>query len=237
MQNRIEIERSILGSIIFYNGFAQVAHILSPKNFTSTGEIHNREVYQAIQKLFPDKPIDLVTVLRELSIEHPGKDTGQWVFACNTTVLNSANIAYWAIILLQIDISEKYKDQLIFWRDQREKEFQTAAKAELEEMIESMKPGIDIFDMVEQSVMYFEKQDMKREYEGAKNFSRDFTQKAIQIRQVTTIKTILQHLFDICATSLENKVQCEAFGKAIADIVSTGQTNDRYTKAISILYN
>lgn len=238
MQNRIDIERAILGAIIFCDGYAQVAHILSPKNFTSTAEIHNREVYEVIAGLFPDRPIDMVSVLQELSVRYPKEsDIGHWVFSCDNYVSASSNITYWALILLQIDVTDKYRDQLIFWRDRRARDFDHTEKGVLDEMIESIRPGVDIFEFIEKSIEYFGTQNMQKEHDGAVNFSKDFLEKAQRIRRVGSINTILKHLFLITKCTPELQFQCEAFAKAIADMVSTGMTNDRYTKAIGVLFN
>lgn len=237
MNSRIEIERALLGAIIFCNAYAQVAHIINEKNFTSTSEIKNREVFGVIKKMFPVVPIDMITVLKQLSESYPDEEVGDWVFCCDGYVQSSQNAGYWALMLLQIDVTEKYKDVLIEWRDARVMDLDKVEAAVLTEMLEEMKRGIDIFDFISKSIQYFDLQKMDRERDAATFFNDSFDVRIKSIKQANTMKCILNNLFSMCKTVPEHVIQCEIFAKAIVDITSTGMTNDRYVKAVSIIYN
>lgn len=235
MNNRLEIEKAILGAIIYCDGFAQVAHILTAKNFTSSQKIKHRELFAVIASMFPIKRIDMITVKQEVEKIFPGN--GNWVLKCNNHITASSNLTYWALILLQIDITEKFQKKLLEWKDRRDHDFDHVASGALKEIIESIVPDQDIFDLVDGAIAYFDHLDMKTEHEEAIQFSRDFLEKARKVMQVESIDAILHHLYSISRCTPELQEQCNLFGKIIADIITSGQTNERYTQALNTIYS
>jgi hypothetical protein len=159
------------------------------------------------------------------------------VLKCNNYVTASSNLTYWALILLQIDITEKFQKKLIEWKDRRDHDFDHVASGALKEIIESIVPGQDIFDLVDGAIAYFDHLDMKTELEESIQFSSHFLEKARKIMQVESIESILHHLYSISRCPPELQEQCNLFGKIIADIITTGQTNERYTQALNSIYS
>lgn len=235
MNTRLDIEKAILGAIIYCDGFAQIAHILSAKNFSSSPKIKHRELFAVISSMFPTKRIDMITVRQEVERIFPGN--GIWVLKCNNYITASSNLTYWGLILLQIDVTEKFQKKLIEWKDSRDQDFDHSASGALKEIIESIVPDVDIFDLVDGAINYFDHLGMKLEHEEAIQFSRDFLEKQRKIKQMESIETILSHLYSASRCSPELQDQCNLFGKIIADIITSGQTNERYTQALHTIYN
>lgn len=236
MNTRVDIEKGILGAIIYCDGFAQVAHILTPKNFTSSPKLKHQELFAIISNMFPHKPIDMITVSHEVEKIFPGGKN--WVLRCNNYVTASSNLTYWALMLLQVDVTDKFKIKLIEWKERRDFDLDYTASGALKEIIESISPDSDIFTLVESAIEYFDHLGMEKELGETKQFSRDFLEKAEKIRKDDSVQRILNNLYAISrCVKPELKEQCDLFGHAIADIIKTGQTNERYTQALQTIYN
>lgn len=239
MNNKLKIESAILGSIIYGEGFSQVAHILSGKNFTSSAHIKHRELYNLICSMYPDRPIDAITISESIN-QLPGETTElhELIFTCGSGYTRaSTNLIYWAILLLQIDLSEKYKSSLIDWKNNRDRDFEYTESGALQEIIETVDTNQDIFEIIEKSIQYFGQMKMSYEHGEATQFYKDVSDKGRNIQKVNSIHVALRYLFSVtqCA-DVEVKDQCEKFASAISDMITTGQTNPRYTEAVNIIY-
>ena len=62
MTSRKELERAVLGAVILENCFMVVQNIVSSKNFTG----NERILFQVIESIFPDQPIDTVLLANQL---------------------------------------------------------------------------------------------------------------------------------------------------------------------------
>ncbi len=237
MTSRINIEKAILGAVIYCDAYPQVAHILTPKNFSSAPGVKHRELFGTVAGLFPARPIDLITVSHELRTKFPGDNEVTDLLYDISNIAAASNVSYWAFMLLQIDISEKYKSQVLAWKDLRDREMEHVESAALLEIIETIDTQADIFDVIEKSIQYFQRENMTYEYNGAREYFQGIAQRAKGIERIASIDAAMRHLLSTtkCANS-QVEIHCEAFAKAIADMIRTGQVNDRYTTALNIIY-
>ncbi|WP_182956260.1 DnaB-like helicase N-terminal domain-containing protein [Pedobacter gandavensis] len=240
MHNRLEIEQSILGAIIYYNGYSQVAHVLSANNFSSKNEGFNRnkEIFETVVGMYPNRPIDFISIAHEVRIKYPNDpDIMQTLHNVGHKVGGTANISYWAFILLQIDISDKFRDQLATWRSKREKDLDYVEAGALKEIIENIIPGTDIFELIEDSNRYFKHLDMQEELTLSLKFYQQLVQKIKSVKTMNSIQVALGYILKISEASPQVRYECEAFAKAIAIMVSSNNTRPNYTEAANLISN
>lgn len=238
MNIRLQIEQSILGAIIYCDGYSQVAHILTPNNFSSIedGFHRNRELYAIITEMYPSRPIDLISISHEVRKRYTDDySVMQTLCKSDIRVQSTSSIGYWAYILLQIDISEKYKKLLSEWRSARIRNLDHAEAGALKEIIESVNNESDIFDIIEGSCNYFLHLNMQDELALTKAFNMDLDKKAKKVKAMSSINTALGYLFKVGESSQEIKYECEAFANAIADMIITNSVKPQYSEAANII--
>jgi len=236
MFDRLEIENSILGAIIYCNGYAQVAHILAPSNFSSLPAIENRGLYTVISGLFPDRPIDVLTIAHEIKTKFP-QDVTLMSTLHNTghKVASAANIVHWAFILLQIDITGKLHRQLAEWRAEREADHDLIEAAALMEVINNLTADEDVFDVIEGAIRYFQHLNMQREFDACMQFYHDLSTKVKNTKKMNSINTALKYLFQ--ATEADDVAQqhCRIFAEAIASILINQNIDPKLTQAANLI--
>lgn len=139
MTHRTEIETVTLGAILVEDGaIACVVDILKPANFSgrldaafgiknAKGQLIDityANIYAAMLEMYPQHKLDIVTLTRFLSIKY-GVATGLIGYAISTlteAVASSANLQYWAFILVQ----ESVKDSISAWVNAKVTEVQKA---------------------------------------------------------------------------------------------------------------
>jgi hypothetical protein len=234
MITRLYIEQSILGAIVYHSGYAQIAHILSPKNFTSKAEgyCRNAELFSVICSLYPHKPIDFLTVGLELQKQYPNSpDVIQTLFQIGHKVCSSSSIVHWAFILLQIDISEKFKAQMVAYKSQREGNLDYTEAGGLKEIIEAIETENDIFEVIEGAGKYFKHLNMDEELNSSIKLYQDLSKKVSNLKSISSIQVALSYVFQISEASTAVQFECSAFANAISDMVFTNQVKTQYTEA------
>lgn len=240
MHNRIEIEQSILGAIIYHNGYSQIAHVLSVNNFSSKNEGFNRnkEIFEIVASMYPSRPIDFISIAHEIRVKHPNdSEIMQTLHNVGHRVGGAGSIVYWAFILLQIDIADKFKYQLVEWRSKREKNLDYVEAGALKEIIENIIPDTDIFDLIEGANGYFKHLNMEEELTESLRFYQQLMQKIKSVKAMNSIQTALGYLLKISEASPQVQYECEAFAKAIAIMISSNTTRPNYTEAANLISN
>lgn len=243
-----DIEAYILGSIVFCNGYPEVAHILSDKHFSYSPQkadintphnVFNKQVFNAAKALFPHSPIDLITItaeLKKMGLTH--KDINQGMYESKIDAVNSAgNIKWWAFILIQENIKICFLDKLSTWHNKRKNDFDKMEAEVLKEIIFTLNtPENDVFEVIEKAKIYFKHIKMDFEFEESTVLTNYFEDKIKEIKRVNSITKALGYLIEVANTS-GNEVQynCHKFASAIADMITTGKTTDSYDKAVNVL--
>jgi hypothetical protein len=236
MHNRLKIEESILGAIIYHNSFTRIAHILSVNNFSSVAQVKNRELYSVIAGLYPSKPIDLLTVTHELHAKYPA-DAAIMDTMINSVhnVSSSKNIVEWAFLLLQIDITEKLKKQLSDWKSERERAMDHAATGALLEVIEQIGLDSDVFDLIDNATAYFLSLNMEKEVDQLIQMYQHLTTKVKNIKKMNSINTALSYLFKISEATPQVQYECQALADAIANMVINNEVQPKHKQAADLL--
>lgn len=144
---RVQLEQTIIGACLLENGYDRIAGVLSPKTFTSSIQYNHQVIYKAIEALYPDRPVDPLTVTHELN----QPSYASYLAHCSSLVSSSANLRYHAFILLQLSM----RDALIQTLSKAsEKELSLTTKAALQEIIdECLDSDNDILELYEKALL------------------------------------------------------------------------------------
>lgn len=236
MFDRLEVEKSILGAIIHCNGYPQVLHILSATNFSSHPTAENRGLYSVIAGLYPDRPIDLITVYHEIKSKYP-HDVALMSTLHNVghRVSSAVNIVEWAFILLQDDITCKFHRQLADWRAERESNHDHVETGALLEIIENVTAGGDIFEIIDRAILYFQHMEMQTELKACIQFYQDLSTKVKNIKKMNSINTALSYVFRITDATPDIVQISQTLATAIATMIISKEIKPEYIQAANLI--
>lgn len=143
---RLNLEQTIIGACLLENSFDKVAGVLSSKSFTTRTPFDHQLIFNAIEALYPNRPVDLITVSNEVG-RKPGY--AHYLAYCASKVSSSCNIRSHAFILIQLNM----RDILIERLDKASRsDITTLTKAALHEIIdECLDPANDIQDIYDKA--------------------------------------------------------------------------------------
>lgn len=234
MNSRFEIEQAIIAAIIYNDAYATVASILQIKNFSNS---YHQKIYGAAGKLYPLTPIDLITIHLQLKKDDPDTAaavTQQMYTAGKYTI--GLHLRHWCLILLQMDIADNFERELILWRDTRIQEDEKVETEILTEMLEMVRiPKVDILELIEKAIKYFDMHDMSWEYKSAKEFNEHIGLKAARIRRMIALDTALSAAAKIADCDLDITQTCKKFLSAINTMIITNRAKPEFLKAAELL--
>lgn len=233
-QSRKQIERAILHCVLLCNGYSQIADILKPSNFHYSP---HKEIMETMTNMYPIKPIDLITLTHELKHAYPDNSVTTFELLAAHTIASTAHLRYWAIILLQIDIQVKFRNKLLEWYTERQQNFHLVEAAAIEEIIQTIRAKIDMFEMIEKCLVYFQHMKMEVEYEGTSTFYENLNIKCNDIRKMNSLNNILQQLYYLTDPNPDIKAHCQRLIDAVSDMILTGSIKTKYYQAVQILEN
>jgi hypothetical protein len=236
MSDRLNLEKSILGAIIHCNGYPQVLHILSASNFSSHPTAENRGLYSVIAGLYPDRPIDFITVYYEIKSKYP-HDVALMSTLHNVghEVSSSVNIVNWAFILLQIDITGKFHRQLAEWHAERKANHDHVETGALLEIIENVTAGVDIFYIIDQAILYFQEENMQTELKACIEFYLALSKKVSNIKKMKSIDTALSYVFRITDATPDIVQISQTLATAIATMIISKEIKPEYIQAANLI--
>ena len=183
MNNRREIEESIIGIVLQENCFASVVNILQAKNFSDK---YLSTVWNVIAHLWPTKPLDLLTVTHEMDLLNQEPNAHK-LARYTLKSCSSAHLVYWAFILLEIDIKEKFLLRL--WHH-KSKEEDFSNKGVIQDVINHFSQiDSDLFDSVQASLKYFKAHRLELIYEDLKELAEQVDQRAGRIKKTYMLET------------------------------------------------
>ncbi|MCW5910947.1 MAG: hypothetical protein KIT62_07730 [Cyclobacteriaceae bacterium] len=147
---RLNLEQTIIGACLLENGYSRVAGVLTSRNFTQSEYYNHRTIFEAIERLYPMWPIDLITVLHEIN----KNGYASYLAGCTAKVCSSDNLRYHAFILLQLSM----RDVLIHALDKvRSAHISSTTHAAIQEIIdECLDTGNDILEIYPKALSYLE---------------------------------------------------------------------------------
>lgn len=192
MKERWQIERHIIGALLFEDSYPRVAHVLRPTNFSARPEINHMLVYQTIASMWPGKPIDILTVARELRLQHNVNYNGR-LAQYNADVSSARHLVYWSFVLLEMDIREKFGKVVMGWKLQLSKNLE--ATALLQEVINYIEDHTkDIFQLVPGTIRFLNAHGLHGVAEDLQEMNDQLSERAIRIKKIDHYNRLKQQI-------------------------------------------
>lgn len=235
MNLRTQIERAIIAAIVYADCFSQVTNYITSKNFCTP--IH-KKIFDAAAALYPLAPIDIITITRQINSTDPDnmETAVDLILLLDKVNLAQVNAQYWAILLLQLDITEKFKKELVEWKGKRDHSGDAIEAAAITEIIQNIdSPGIDILRLIEKSIAYFIKLNMEPEIQAANQFNTNIALKVAEMKANAALISSLKAMQRLAGCSREVAYECNQFAIAITDMMLSNQVRPQYTQAAKLL--
>lgn len=192
MKERLTLERSIIGALLFEDSYARVAHVLRPTNFSVTAEINHQLVFQTMASMWPHKPIDILTVCQEIRQKH-GLNYSHALAQYNAGVSSARHLVYWSFVLLEMDIREKFGKVVMGWKLQLSKNLE--ATALLQEVINYIEDHTkDIFQLVPGTIRFLNAHGLHGVAEDLQEMNDQLSERAIRIKKIDHYNRLKQQI-------------------------------------------
>lgn len=186
---RQDLEQTIIGTCLLENGYNRIAGVLTSRNFTQSEPINHRVIFGAIERLYPKRPVDLISIVYE--INKPGY--GTYLAECVAKVCSSDNLRYHAFILLQLNM----RDALIRILDKaKTAHISTTTHAAIQEIVdECLDTSNDILEIFPRALTYLEATGVEESIlVEVRKLLHGIEQKAIKIRDQAHIECLVNNL-------------------------------------------
>ncbi|MEQ1586551.1 MAG: DnaB-like helicase N-terminal domain-containing protein [Cyclobacteriaceae bacterium] len=186
---RQDLEQTIIGTCLLENGYSRIAGVITSRNFTQSKPISHRVIFGAIERLYPTRPVDLITIAHE--INKPGY--GTYLAECVAKVCSSDNLRYHAFILLQMNM----RDALIRTLDKaRSAHISTTTHSAIQDIVdECLDTSNDILEIFPKALTYLEATGVEESIlVEVRTLLHGIEQKAITIRDQAHIECLVNNL-------------------------------------------
>lgn len=192
---RNNLESAIIGAVLSSYKLHEIIHVVSHKNFKNP---YYAKIYKVIEAMYGTAPVDPITVAYKVREAYPGEsaDINHYMNTAISFVSTTANVYHHAFILLQEDITEKLYDLL----NKIRQEFPLSAEDTKSIMLHIAGKTIDIFDVLELALEFYQKKEMEGEYEMLKEFEGNLLTKIKQIKQMAQVQLAMEMLSQIADT-------------------------------------
>jgi hypothetical protein len=223
MSIRVLVEQTVLGMCLLENGYSKVSDILSPVNFSSPDidkgiYFSHGEIFSAFEKLYPIKPINLVSVIGML-----GYESMWYIFALSSRVCSSSDIRYHAFQLLEFSIRESFLSLLT---KLSEGKTDITAVAIHEIIDEALDYDNDIFEVIKTAITYLQKIDSNAVGEAI-DFHNKIDLKVSRIKQLASVDALMKNLTNL--NQLTNDTTSQMAITHLTDLVKTILTKGQIT--------
>lgn len=224
---RHQLEVAVLGACLLENKFYLVANVLSYKNFSTP--IH-AEIFNAMATLYPNQPIDMLTVNKATANKYPHTIANLTTFVCS-----AANLRYHAYCLLEIDLREKFVALLQPWNDPSGQNKMPALTISVQEVTDEMLDySNDLFETLEYSKIYLSKFNCEPLTKAIHDFFNAMDKRIYLIKQQAHVDTLVYNL-DLLRKSPMQAKPCAVLNKLIDEvkqILITGTVADEKANKI-----
>jgi hypothetical protein len=151
-EDRLILEKNIIGSCLIEGQYIRIAHILKPKNF-STKE--HEIIWKAFGEMYPSQLINLPTTNKHLRNTNPDYNRSFAILLAEyqNSVFSTGSLEYDCYSLLEYDISAKFSSDLVQYNKSCNSEQIRDSLCEIYAKITS--PNEDLLELIEDSFDYF----------------------------------------------------------------------------------
>jgi hypothetical protein len=194
-EHRTYVELTIIGALILSSyQYRIIADVISPESFKNP---QLSELYKAIARVGRTKPIDMVTLTRYLADKSDGDQLIALAQRAASMVNSSAHIAYWAFILLELDIADKFTNFINNAKiDPIADTVLYAASREVAQSI-ILKDG-DLLKTIDTAVVYFQQIAPGHHFtESFADYAKNIESKAARIKRMGHLSAFVEELVNI----------------------------------------
>lgn len=203
---KLDLEQIIIGAVVFEGKYGMVGHILKEQNFTTTASIDLKIVWRAIGELFYSlQPYDLISLTQYLKQKY-NKSYAGFLTSFIGRVTSSANLGHHAMILLDMDIRQKFtailNKHVVAFSDKYPE-----ARASVVSVLEELNaPGSDVLLILEACVGYFQNLFYPQEYfKEIDELQTSIPLKVKQIKKLSQVKFLFSEIMKIHDLGLTHK--------------------------------
>jgi replicative DNA helicase len=227
MTSRLHFEIAILGACLLeQSAYPQIMDVLKAQNFTQdVNGIDHQKMYAAIQSLYPNKPITMLTVAKAL----PGYS--YTIAEYTSLVSRAACIRHDAFILLEMC----FRDQFIQTLRAIGSPHKMIVMCAINELIDEALDG-DVFDMVQNASAYLASIGASDEAETILQLQSQIDSRIEQIKEAAKIETLFSNLESLVpAASSASKMAMAKLTELTKQIIVTGSLEkNQLTKLLAI---
>lgn len=216
MTLRSKLETSIIGQISTLNGaYQSIAHILSESNFESFLEgIPCKIIYRAVKNLYPENPIDEITVSTEVFKIMKTEAYSNIAYAISSNsghYLSAENIHFHAYSLLELCI----KDSLIETLSKINSDRALLNEIKLE-IFQAINFGHDIFEIAEKAGIHLSENGFENEALLFGKLNENIVKKTAQIKKLDQVNRVISSLENLSIIKPSKK---EAINNHVIEII------------------
>ncbi|HYG01653.1 MAG TPA: DnaB-like helicase N-terminal domain-containing protein [Chryseosolibacter sp.] len=229
---RIDLEQAILGACILEGcALPIVADILTDRNFTDntgTGYDHSA-IFRCLLSMYPKYAVDLLTVRRAL----PGHDV--YLATLTSKVSSTAHLKQHSLILLQLDITEKFRQLISTIMSKSDNSITQVACTEI---IASLEPDADVFDVIDTAISYLTNlrvDDLA--IAQVRGFSTQISARVKKIKNLNGTETLLRNFEQLKPRTTDplTSLAYDRLQELLKSVIATGSLDVRTAKVIMSL--
>lgn len=227
---RLTLQKALTASVVYENAYPYICDIITDRNMMDVYDYPFREIWGAVEQLYPKEPIDLITLITKIphfSMKH---------FDCCESPSTNGAFEHYAIKLLEIDIKEKITLELEHYYAQYLQENDLRACQDVQDCIKHIKTHeIDIFDIIPQLVKYGNVHKVER-LQVLEETDFLIVQKARKIANRGELKTLLSLTNNVATYTAEQNQEVHLLIKLATQLIQGRKLNqDQWLKVSQII--
>jgi hypothetical protein len=196
MLERFVLEQNILGACLLERGYGLVADILSSKNFSrpdySIGHFFDHQKFFGFfETSYPTKLIDIRTMC------HAFPEERDYLVSLTCGVCSASNLSHHAVLLLEIDIRQKFIKLLSECASVVSTSLSTRCAVH-EILVELNDADNDIFDLIESGAIHLSHVSADEALlRHVRDFQQNVDSRILRMKQMRSIDNLMRNLLDV----------------------------------------
>lgn len=225
---RQNLEQTIIGACLLENGYILVAGVLTGRNFSGVNPYNHRIIFEAIEHLYPTRPVDLLTVVHAIN----KNGYAAYLAECTSKVCSSDNLRYHAFMLLELSM----RDALIQVLDKaRSTHINSTTHAAIQEVIDECLDN-DILEIFPKAISYLEATGAEESVlADMRKLQTHIDQKARTIKEQAHIECLINNLnqFSKSGSDITTKLTLSRLTDLTKAVLAKGKVSPATLEALN----